>query len=154
MTTATTSPQTIITRVFEAPRVLVYQAFTDPDQLAAWWGPFGCSLPREQIECDVRPGGFQQWTMVVADEPSIRIRIRTDLTEVVEGELLDGTQHVSGQVPEGVQPFETRVRIEFHDEADGRTRVELRQWLPEHAPDGSEQGWLESFSKLDAMLAA
>jgi len=43
-----------------------------------------------------------------------------DLAEVVDGELLDGTMHVTGQLPGGFEPFETRVRIEFHDEADGR----------------------------------
>lgn len=37
----------------------------------------------------------------------------------------------------GFQPFETQMRIEFYDEPDGRTRVEVRQWLPEHlvSPD-------------------
>jgi uncharacterized protein YndB with AHSA1/START domain len=33
--------------VFDAPRQLVYRAFTDPDHLAAWWGPTGNSLPRQ-----------------------------------------------------------------------------------------------------------
>jgi hypothetical protein len=46
------------------------------------------------------------------------------------------------------------VRIEFHDEAGGRTRLEVRQWLPEHLASPSERGWLEAFSKLEATLAA
>jgi hypothetical protein len=45
------------------------------------------------------------------------------------------------------EPFETRVRLEFHDEADGRTRLEVRQWLPEHLASPSEEGWLEAFTK-------
>ena len=53
-------PQLAISRVFGAPRALVNRAFTDPDQLAAWWGPIGNSLPRDQIEFDVRPGGYQR----------------------------------------------------------------------------------------------
>jgi hypothetical protein len=61
---------------------------------------------------------------------------------------------ITGQLPEGVEPFETRLRIEFHDEPDGRTRLEVRQWLPEHLASPSEAGWLESFTKLDAALAA
>ena len=73
--------------------------------------------------------------------------------EVVDCELLDGTMHVTGRLPEGFDPFETRVRIEFHDEADGRTRLEVRQWLPEHLASPSEKGWLEAFTKLDATLA-
>ena len=74
--------------------------------------------------------------------------------QVVDGELLDGTMHATGQLQEGFEPFETRVRIEFHDEADGRTRLEVRQWLPERLASPSEQGLLEAFTKLDATLAA
>jgi hypothetical protein len=58
------------------------------------------------------------------------------------------------KLPEGFEPFETRVRLEFHDEADGRTRLEVRQWLPEHLASPNEEGWLEAFTKLDATLAA
>jgi hypothetical protein len=43
-------------------------------------------------------------------------------------------------------------RIEFHDEPDERTRLEIRQWLPEDLAGPSEQGWLQAFTKLDAIL--
>ena len=153
MTTATT-PQLALGRIFAAPRALVYRAFTDPDHFAAWWGPIGNSLPRDEIDFDVRPGGHQRWTEVSAADPSIRVHIFFDLTEVGDGELLDGTMHVTGQLPGGFEPFETRVRIEFHDEADGRTRLEISQWLPEHLASPSEAGWLQAFTKLDTTLAA
>jgi hypothetical protein len=61
---------------------------------------------------------------------------------------------VTGQLPGGFEPFATRVRLEFHDEPDGRTRLEVSQWLPEHLMSPSEEGWLEAFTKLDATLAA
>ncbi len=153
MTTATT-PQLTLTRIFDAPRAVVYQAFTDPDHFATWWGPIGNSLPRDEIEFDVRPGGHQRWTEVVAADPSIRVRIHVDLGQVVDGELLDGIMHVTGQLPAGFEPFETRMQVEFHDEVDGRTRLEIRQWLPEHLVSPTEEGWLEAFTKLDAALAA
>ena len=152
--TTTTTPQLALTRIFAAPRALVYQAFTDPDHLAAWWGPIGNSLPRDEIEFDVRPGGHQRWTEVFADDPRIRVHVHFDLMQVVDGELLDGTMHVTGQLQESFEPFETRVRIEFHDEADGRTRLEVRQWLPEHLVSPTKNGWGEAFTKLDAALAA
>lgn len=152
--TVTTTPQLALTRIFSAPRALVYQAFTDPDHLAAWWGPIGNSLPRDEIEFDVRPGGYQRWTEVFAAEPGIRVHIHIDLTDVADGELLDGIMHVTGQLQEGIEPFETRIRVEFHDEADGRTRLEIRQWLPEHLASPSKEGWLEAFTKLDATLGA
>jgi uncharacterized protein YndB with AHSA1/START domain len=152
--TTTTTPQLTLTRIFDAPRALVYQAFTDPDHLAAWWGPIGNSLPRDEMDFDVRPGGHQRWTEVFPADPGVGVHVHFDLTDVADGELLDGTMHVTGQLPEGVERFETGVRIEFHDEADGRTRLEVRQWLPEHLASPSEQGWLEAFTKLDATLAA
>jgi uncharacterized protein YndB with AHSA1/START domain len=151
--TTTTTAQLAITRIFDAPRALVYLAFTDPDHLAEWWGPIGHSLPRDEMQFDVRPGGHQRWTEVSAADPDVRVRIHFDLTLVVDGELLDGTLHVSGQLPGGYEPFETRVRLEFHDEADRRTRLEVRQWLPEHLASPSEEGWRQAFTKLDALLA-
>ena len=94
----TETPQLAISRVFDAPRELVYRAFTDPDHLAAWWGPIGNSLPRDQIEFDVRPGGYQRWIEVSASEPDLRVHIYVDLTDVADGELLEGVMHVTGQL--------------------------------------------------------
>jgi uncharacterized protein YndB with AHSA1/START domain len=150
----TTAPQLALTRIVNAPRPVVYQAFTDPDQFATWWGPIGNSLPRDEIDFDVRPGGHQRWSEVFPAEPGVGVHIRIDLTDVVDGELLDGILHATGRLPGGYEPFETRMRVEFHDEADGRTRLEICQWLPEHLVSPSEGGWLEALTKLDAMLAA
>ena len=152
--TTTTTPQLAITRVFNAPRAAVYQAFTDPDHFATWWGPIGNSVPRDEIEFDVRPGGHWRWSENFPAEPGTGIKGRLELTDVVDGELLDGVMHITGQLPGGFEPFETRMRVEFHDEADGRTRLEIRQWLPEHLVSPSENGWGEALSKLDAVLAA
>jgi uncharacterized protein YndB with AHSA1/START domain len=145
-------PQLAISRVFDAPRELVYRAFTDPDHLAAWWGPTDNSLPRDEIELDVRPGGFQRWTEVSAADAGIRIHIYVDLTHVADGELLAGVMHVTGELQEGIEPFETRFRFEFHDEDHGRTRLEIRQWLPDHLTGPSEAGWHQAFTKLGATL--
>ena len=93
----TETPQLVISRVFDAPRQLVYRAFTDPDHLAAWWGPTGNSLPRDEIEFDVRPGGYQRWTEVFAAEPGLRVHIYVDLTDVADGELLEGVMHATGK---------------------------------------------------------
>jgi uncharacterized protein YndB with AHSA1/START domain len=149
----TETPQLAITRAFDAPRGLVYRAFTEPDHLAAWWGPVGASLPRDEIEFDVRPGGYQRWTEVSAADPEVRVRIAIDLAEVVEAELLAGVMSVGGRLPGGFEPFATRFRFEFHDEPGGRTRLEIRQWLPAGLGAPTEQGWGESFAKLDARLA-
>ena len=151
--TTMTPPQLALTRIVDAPRERVYRAFTDPDQFGTWWGPFGNELPRDEIALDVRPGGSMQWKEFFPAEPDVWTRGRIDLTDVVDGELLDGIMRITGHLPGGYEPFETRMRVEFHDEADGRTRLEIRQWLPESYVAPTENGWSEVFVKLDAALA-
>jgi uncharacterized protein YndB with AHSA1/START domain len=147
----TTTPDLAISRIVEAPRARVYEAFTDPDQFAAWWGPVGNSL--SDVEIDARPGGSLRWSEVFPDNPALGTYGRIDLTDVVDGEVLDGIMHINGQLPGGFEPFETRMRVEFYDEADGLTRLEIRQWLPEEYVAPSENGWAEALAKLDAALA-
>jgi uncharacterized protein YndB with AHSA1/START domain len=149
----TTTSQLALTRIVNAPRALVWQAFTNQDQFAAWSGPIGNSLPRDQVEFDVRPGGYLQWSEVFPSEPDIWTKGRLDLTEVVDNEVLDGVMRITGQLPFGYEPYETRVRIELYDEPDGRTRLEIHEWLPENVVSVTENGWGEALSKLDAVLA-
>lgn len=150
----TTEPHDLsITRRFNAPRALVYRAFTDPEQLAAWWGPTGSVRPLDDMDFDVRPGGFQRFVEVFPDDPSIRAEVRIDLTDVADGKVLDGVMRVSGHLPGGFEPFATRFRFEFYDEPDGCTRLEVRQWLPAHVTQATEVGWAQSFAELDALLA-
>ena len=150
----TDTPQLAVSREFDAPRALVYTAFTDPGHLSAWWGPAGSSVDAESIECDVRPGGFQQWTELAAGDPDLRVRVRIDLSDAIDGELLEGVMHVSGRLNGGIAPFATRFRIEFHEAAGGRTRLEIRQWLPAALVGPSRQGWQEALAKLDTVLAS
>jgi uncharacterized protein YndB with AHSA1/START domain len=138
--------------VFDAPRDLVYRSFTDPDHFVTWWGPIGNSLPREEIEFDVRSGGYQRWTELLEADPRVRVHVEVALTDVIDGEVLDGRMHISGHLPNGIEAFETRIRVEFYDEPDGRTRLKIRQWIPEHLTGNADQGWLQAFSKLCATL--
>src|SRR3954453_19127452 len=52
--------QILITRVFDAPRELVFQAWTDPGHVAQWFGPEGFDTPRESVTVDLRVGGRYQ----------------------------------------------------------------------------------------------
>lgn len=146
------SPHLAVSRVFDAPRALVFEAFTDPDQLATWWGPRGNTLVPGETVLDVRPGGFQRWTEVSVTDPDLRVDVYVDLTEVTDGALLEGVMRISGRLQEGLEPFATRFRIEFHDEPDNRTRLEVSQWLPAHLIGPSTEGWGEAFDKLDTTL--
>lgn len=56
-------------------------------------------------------------------------------------------------VQEGIEPFETRLRVEFPGGADRRTRIVIRQWLPGPLAAPGEQGWREALARLDTALA-
>lgn len=146
--------QLSISRVFDAPRELVYRAVTDPEQFAVWWGPIGNSVLLEETDFDIRPGGHQRWTEVRDADPDFRVYVRIELTDVADGRLLEGVLHAAGDFPDDIEPFTSTLRIEFHDEPGRRTRLEIRQSLPQQACGPSEQGWREVFSKLDALLAS
>ncbi|UDY35861.1 SRPBCC family protein [Dermatobacter hominis] len=150
---STEPPDLSISRVFDAPRAVVYRAFIEPEQVAAWWGPTGSVRPLDEMEFDVRPGGHQRFVALFPDDPSIRAEVHIDLADVAEARVLDGVMRVRGRIPEGFETFETRFRFEFHDEPDGRTRLEVRQWLPPHVTGATEAGWGQSFAQLDTHLA-
>ena len=63
--TAFAERELVITRVFEAPRELVFKAWTDPRHIAQWWGPEGFTLPAWEI--DLRPGGAYRFHMRARD---------------------------------------------------------------------------------------
>ena len=64
---AAANQRVLITRIFEAPREQVFKAWTDPDQVAAWYGPAHFDTPRERIHIDLRVGGRYELTMVQRD---------------------------------------------------------------------------------------
>ena len=71
-------------RVFDAPRELVWRAWTDPDQIAVWWGPAGMHTPRDTVEMDVRAGGVFRLTMVGEDGSEFPSDMRFTTVEPVE----------------------------------------------------------------------
>ena len=76
-----------ITRVFDAPRELVWKAWTDPELVARWFGPRGYSTPQSTVTMDVRPGGSFEFTMV-SDDDGNEIPSGGIFLEVVEPERL------------------------------------------------------------------
>ena len=141
----------VITRVFDAPRQLVWKAFTDPDQLAAWYGPVGWSVPRDTVSVDLRVGGHQRFTMVDDTDPARTSPADAVFTEVVENELLVAYEDLDDETFGKVR-LETR--IELYDESGDKTRLVLRQGpYTEEIEGASREGWTSSFTKLDALLA-
>jgi uncharacterized protein YndB with AHSA1/START domain len=76
-----------ITRVFDAPRELVWKAWTEPERLARWWGKRGWSTPLDSVTMDVRPGGAFRLNSV-NDEDGREMPLDTAYREVVEPERL------------------------------------------------------------------
>ena len=149
----TTADELVIERIFDAPRELVWRAFTDPDELCRWFGPVGFSVPRDSVEIDPRPGGVNRYVMVSDDDPSRTSPVNSVFLEVVEHELLVGEETWEGV--RGMQDGGTmRIRIEFHAEPGDRTRLVIRQGpFPAQMGDMAGKGWENSFTKLDAVLA-
>jgi uncharacterized protein YndB with AHSA1/START domain/DNA-binding transcriptional ArsR family regulator len=147
------SQELVMTRVFNAPRSLVYKAFTDPDQLAQWYPPTGFSVPRDSVEIDARVGGAQRLVMLSDNDPNFKAPVDATFTEVIENELLATTEEFVG-VPGLQEPGKLNVRIEFHDEGN-KTRVVLRQGPHTAAMmPMAKAGREDSFSKLDKILEA
>jgi uncharacterized protein YndB with AHSA1/START domain len=153
MSDATPTTELVMTRIFDAPRELVYRAFTDPDQLAQWFGPVGFSVPRDTVDIDARVGGHQRFTMVSDEDPAMTSPVNATFTEVIENELLVGEERDSG-IP-GFEGVVMRMRIEFHDEGGTKTRLVLTQGpYTEEIAGMAREGWGSSFGRLDALLAA
>jgi uncharacterized protein YndB with AHSA1/START domain len=148
----TTTSELTISRIFDAPPELVYRAFADADQLGQWFGPVGYSAPYESVFSDVQVGGHQRLVMINDDDPTDRSTIDMTFTEVVENELLVGHQDVQG-IPGTTGTVRFHMRLEFHAEPGGKTRLELRQGpFREPLGDDAVKGWESSFTKLDSLL--
>jgi uncharacterized protein YndB with AHSA1/START domain len=142
------SNELVITRVFDAPRAMVYRAFMDPDQLSQWFGPVGWSVPRDTVDIEPRVGGHQRFVMVNDADPTQTSPANGTFEEIIENELLVGSEQLPGT------DQRMRLRIEFHDEG-GKTRLVLRQSpYSDEIVDQARTGWESSFTKLDALLAA
>jgi uncharacterized protein YndB with AHSA1/START domain len=139
-------------RIFDAPRELVYRAFVDPDQLCQWFGPPGFSVPCETVQSDARTGGFLRFVLVSDADPTHRTPVDVALNQVVEDELLVAHADI-GAIAGARRTARIRLRLEFLDQSSGRTRLELRQDPSRDEICGDpEAAWQSSFTRLDSLL--
>ena len=132
------------TRVFEAPRELVFRCMIDPDQLTHFWGPQGTSAPRERITVDARPGGVFE-TVMVNDADGSEYATRAVFDEVREPELLAWTESHSGM----------KVISRFVALGQDRTEIRIHQrFVPEAflTPE-TQAGFSSSLDRFAAHLA-
>lgn len=142
--------QVLITRIFDAPREQVFRAWTDPDGVAAWYGPEHMQTPRDRIRIDLRIGGRWEVTMVPLGGGR-EFAIGYDILELVEPELLVLR---SDPQPEMGMPNGTVVRVEFHDHGE-KTRLALSDGpLPAAGRDHAAAGYDAALDKLAAYLVS
>ena len=146
----TADQEVLITRVFDAPREQAFRAWTDPDGVAAWYGPEHMETPRERIHIDLRVGGRWEVTMVPLGGGR-EFAVGYEILELVEPELLVLR---SDPKPEVGMPEGTIVRVEFHDHGE-KTRMTLSDGpLPAAGRDHAAAGYNAALDKLAAYLAS
>ena len=146
---AAADQEVLITRIFEAPRERVFRAWTDPDEVAAWYGPEHMETPRDRIHIDLRIGGRYELTMVQPGGGA-EFAIGYEILELAEPELIVLR---SDPMPEMGMPEGALLRVEFHDHGD-KTRMTLSDGpYPPAGRGGAEAGWSAAFDKLAAFIA-
>ncbi len=136
-----------ITRVFDAPRELVFKAWTDKQHAMMWWGPK--HHPATQVDMDVKPGG--RWRHCLKSvETGKDLWHGGSFREVVPPERLVFT---FAWEESGERGLETLVTVTFED-LGGKTRMTMHQTpfqsLGER--DGHGEGWSSAFDRLDEHL--
>jgi uncharacterized protein YndB with AHSA1/START domain len=141
-----------ITRVFAAPRALVFAAWTDPKHLAQWWGPKNFTNP--VCEFDARVGGTFRIHMRGPD--GTVYPMKGEIRELVAPERLVFTSIALDDA--GNHIIEGLTTVTFTEEG-GKTKMTLHARAAAVAEiaiaylQGMEQGWTQSIDKLEAYLA-
>jgi len=133
-----------LTRVFEAPRDLVFHCMITPEHLTHFWGPAGTSAPIEHIRVDARPGGVFE-TVMVNDADGSTFPTKAVYVEVTEPERLVWTEPDSGVTTTST----------LRDLGGSRTEVRIHQVnVPEEYRSAEAQaGFRTSLDRFAAYLA-
>lgn len=147
----------ILTRVFDAPRELVFKVWTEPNHVAQWWGPQGFTTRVTGL--DLRPGG--KWRYVMIGPDGTEYPAKGVFREVVPPERIVTTdefdqgfdQVVNADLPQGI------VMTAIFEDLNGKTKLTLQimhesaEERRKHEEMGVIAGWNSSFDCLDQYLA-
>jgi uncharacterized protein YndB with AHSA1/START domain len=133
-----------VSRVFDAPRHLVFSCMVEPEHLTHFWGPIGTSTPLDSITVDARPGGAFR-TVMVNDVDGGSYPTSARYLEVSAPERLSWVEDHSGMT----------VTATFTDLGDERTRVDIEQTNvpPQMMAPEARAGFLTSLDRFAAHLA-
>ena len=154
--TLPTDEQILITREFDAPAHLVFQAWTTPELVRRWW-----HAKRGEVttcEIDLRVGG--KWRSVMIAEGGFEVGFHGEYREIVPNERIVSTETYEG-LPEGVTEEQgTTVNTATFTEKDGRTTVTLLVQAPsKEARDaiidsGMEDGLQDALDLLEEVAVS
>jgi len=137
--------QILITRVFDAPRQLVYRAYTTPELIRRWWA--GDRGEVTSAEVDLRPGG--SWRYVMIANAGFEVAFHGEYQEIIPGERVVATEIYEGA------PDAAAVTTTTFTERDGRTTLSIlvqhisRENRDLHLNSGMEAGMQESMNHLE-----
>jgi uncharacterized protein YndB with AHSA1/START domain len=142
--------QILITREFDAPRHLVYKAWTTPELVRRWWHANRGEMTLAEI--DLRVGGEWRYVMTVCGEPEVGFH--GEYREIVPNERI-----VSTEVYEGMPDGEAVNTVTF-TEADGRTTVTIlvqhscKEHRDAHINSGMEDGLQDALELLEQVAVS
>jgi uncharacterized protein YndB with AHSA1/START domain len=148
MADAAVAHEITVRRVFDAPRELVWQAWTEPDQLVRWWGPPGWRTELSTVTMEVRPGGTFRLTSV--NEEGQEMPVVGVYREVIEPERLVLEEPAENAWHEGAVSVVT-----LTDLGDDRTEMVLQSTIQttDEMRAAAEAGLRSSIDRLAEHLA-
>ena len=152
----------VVTRIFDAPRELVWQAWTDPRYVMQWWGPTGFTAPVCKIDfrvggkflcCMRSPQGQEFWNAGQYHEIIPHQKIVSSMFFAdSDGNKVDAAAY--GIEHEAIEDaFDT---VTFEDLGDGRTRLTFigNETMESATASGQLEGWNQILNKIAAVIAA
>lgn len=156
--TGTPPRELTITRIFDAPRELVFKAWTDPKLIAKWWGPRGVTNP--VCEVDARLGGFIDIVMLagkdLGDLEGQKWPMKGIFNEVIPSKRIVFTT-TAIEDENGIPQLENKVTITL-DDIEGRTKMTIHIVVTKAGPGTEEKlsgmtvGWNQMIDKLGEEL--
>jgi uncharacterized protein YndB with AHSA1/START domain len=144
----TSEREVVVTRTFDAPARLVFEAWSKPELFKKWWVPRSMGMTLRSCEMDVRTGG--KYRLVFGDDPANPMAFFGTYLEVVRDQRIVWTNEESGDAGSV-----TTVTLK---ERDGKTLLVLSELYPtkealDAAGTGAQEALSETFGQLDELLA-
>jgi uncharacterized protein YndB with AHSA1/START domain len=140
--------EVVVTRTFDAPARLVFEAWSKPELFKKWWVPRSMGMTLRSCEMDVRTGG--KYRLVFGDDAANPMAFFGKYLEVVPNKRIVWTNEESGDAGS--------VTTVTFDERDGKTLLVLSELYPtkealDAAGTGAQEAMIETFGQLDELLA-